>query len=127
MGKDNPENEITQLQAELARAHETIARLNRRCQSAERGLAAKLNPGPRTFGRILANSAAAMWGAWALDMARGILAGEITDDLLDNARQIVNETAHKSYIDMRTELFNLRLEHGLDIDTGKPIAPAATS
>lgn len=93
-----------ELQTELDRAHETIARLNRRCQSAERGLAAKLNPGPRNFGRILANSAATMWHAWALEMAQGILANVITQDVLDNARQIVNETAGQTYADLTRDL-----------------------
>lgn len=127
MGRANPENEITRLQSELTRAHETIARLNRRCQSAERGLAAKLNPGPRTFGRILANSAASMWHAWALDMARGILAKEISTDVIYQAHQIVNETAGQSHADMTRELFNLRLELGLDISTGLPITPEVTA
>ncbi len=52
------ENE--RMRAELIAARETIVRLNRRCQSAESGLAAKLESGP-CFGRALANSAAVMW------------------------------------------------------------------
>lgn len=48
---------------ELAEARETIRRLNRRCQSAERGLAEKLEEARRagpSLGRALANSSATM-------------------------------------------------------------------
>jgi hypothetical protein len=48
----------------LTRAHATIRRLNRRVQSAEAGLAEKVNANAgRSFGRALANSAATMYGA----------------------------------------------------------------
>lgn len=49
---------------ELAAARETVRRLNRRCQSAERGLAEKVDElqraGP-SLGRALANAAATMY------------------------------------------------------------------
>lgn len=46
---------------ELDQARETIKRLNRRCQSAESGLAARIEPGDRTLGRVFANAAAVMY------------------------------------------------------------------
>ena len=51
---------IAELEAELAALRETNQKLNRRCQSAEAGLSAKLTSGP-SFGRALANSAATMY------------------------------------------------------------------
>jgi hypothetical protein len=47
-------------EAELAHMRETVKRLNRRVQSAESGLTAKLVTGP-CLGRALANSAATMY------------------------------------------------------------------
>lgn len=44
----------------LTEARETIRRLNRRCQSAEAGLVAKMESGP-CFGRALANASATMY------------------------------------------------------------------
>jgi predicted hydrocarbon binding protein len=47
---------------ELERAHATIRRLNRRVQSAESGLAEKINANAgRTLGRAFANAAATMY------------------------------------------------------------------
>ena len=49
---------------ELAAARETIRRLNRRCQSAEQGLAQKIDEmqrAGRSMGRAFANSAATMY------------------------------------------------------------------
>lgn len=64
-----PEPEPT----ELDRAHATIRRLNRRVQSAESGLAEKINAnaGP-SLGRAFANAAATMYAAQLEDL-RGML------------------------------------------------------
>jgi len=51
---------LARVEAELAALRETNQKLNRRCQSAEAGLSAKLTSGP-SFGRALANSAATMY------------------------------------------------------------------
>ena len=53
--------EMVRLQEALVTARETNTRLNRRCQAAESGLAAKLALGGPSFGRALANSAAVMY------------------------------------------------------------------
>jgi len=51
---------LAAVEAELVALRETNMKLNRRCQSAERGLAARLTSGP-SFGRALANAAATMY------------------------------------------------------------------
>lgn len=64
---------------ELTTLRATNTRLNRRCQSAERGLQAKLTSGV-SFGRALANSAAVMWHEKYLEL-KALLC-----DLLDARR-----------------------------------------
>lgn len=54
------EERAEKAERDLAAARETNARLQRRCHSAESGLAAKLESGP-SFGRALANSAATLY------------------------------------------------------------------
>ena len=54
---------------ELERAHATIRRLNRRVQSAESGLAEKINANAgRTLGRAFANAAATMYASQLEDL-----------------------------------------------------------
>jgi hypothetical protein len=61
-------------ESELEMARETIRRLNRRCQSAEAGLAEKVNANAgRSLGRAFANAAATMYEA-QLEEARASLA-----------------------------------------------------
>lgn len=70
---------------ELAQARETIRTLNRRCQSAEAGLAVKLDEMQRagvSFGRGLANHAASMYLAQRDDLLT--FAGEVLVALRDN-------------------------------------------
>lgn len=51
---------------------------------------------------------------WALEMAQGILAKELTSEVYGNARQIVNETAGQTYADLKRELHDLRKRLALD-------------
>lgn len=60
--------ELEAAAGELETLRGTNTRLNRRCQSAERGLKAKLTSG-FSFGRALANSAAVMWHEKCLEIA----------------------------------------------------------
>lgn len=60
--RDAPAGDCAQLRMLLDRARQKNAELNRRCQSAEAGLNAKvLDAGPGNFGRMFANSAASMY------------------------------------------------------------------
>jgi len=58
---DERRRALARVEAELAALRETNQKLNRRCQSAEQGLAAKLDAGGPSFGRALANAAATMY------------------------------------------------------------------
>lgn len=61
------DHEVAQLRASLTAMH-------RRAQSAERGLLARLEPGQRTLGRALANSAAVMYRERLRELAAAVCA-----------------------------------------------------
>lgn len=70
---------VQRLADAVAQQRDTITRLNRRCQSAEKGLQAKLDSPlieGRTFGRIFANSAATMYAEQLRDCQAALAAAQ---------------------------------------------------
>jgi hypothetical protein len=84
LGKTENDQQHVQELSELDRAHATIRRLNRRVQSAEAGLAEKINANKgQSLGRILAISAATMYAAQLEDLRATLPTSDEATFILD--------------------------------------------